>query len=447
MFDRTSIPPQKFWRHEASALARRLNFHHWLSQVVPKLFVLLIGVAVFDLAGRKGGFSPRWTALILGLGLVAVFVWAWLEARRHFCGWPQALVRLETKLGLHNQLSSAEAGVVKWPAPQNPPDAGYRLNWRQLMVPLLAGDIFLACAHYVPVGHARSTARVEAISEPPELAQVQSWINALKAQDLIQPDKLQEMQAALDRLRERPRQDWYTQDNLEAANSLKQLAEQSMNSLAQGLGKADEAVQSLRENAPSPGNSDALQPVRDQLRSAGQNLASGNLPLNQEMVASLKDAAGASDRSLTAAQLAALHERLKNGRLTAQTALKADASFSEEMQEAMDAAAMNGGGLERRTVAGAGGVGGGKETAPLELEQRDKTSPDGKLTPVQNDDMSRASLGQTTKISAGAHQVDPTAYAGLQQAGSAQTGGNGGDAVWRGTYDPQDAETLDRFFK
>jgi hypothetical protein len=445
-FDRNSHATGELWRSRAAGLARRLNFHHWLARIVPLLFVLLVVVAVFDLSGREAGLPAFWSAALFLFGLAIVLGWTWLQARRHFCDWRLALVRLETILGLHNQLSSAQDGVARWPTPPQKIEDGYSLNWKQILLPLAAGGLFLACAHLVPLGKIKSGAHAQPISEPPEIAQVQSWINALKAQALIQPDKLQEMQTALDKLRERPAQDWYTQGNLEAASSLKELTEQSMNSLARDLDKADQSVRSMQEKAASPGDTGALQPMQDQLRAAEQSLASGNLPLNQEVVAQLKDAESASDKSLTAGQLAALHDRLKRGERAAQTAPESRSSFSEEMRQAMDAAT-NGGGLARREMAAAGGVGGGKDTAPLQLEQRDKTSPDGKLTPVKNDDMSRASLGQTLKISSGAHAVDTAAYPGAEQAGSAQIGGNGGEAVWRSTYDPQEADTLDRFFK
>jgi hypothetical protein len=81
------------------------------------------------------------------------------------------------------------------------------------------------------------------------------------------------------------------------------------------------------------------------------------------------------------------------------------------------------------------------------LQEREKNTPEGALTPVSNDDMSHAALGETIKISAGEHTVDPTAYRGTQNAGAAQVEGNGGEAVWRSTYDPQEADTLARFFK
>jgi hypothetical protein len=138
----------------------------------------------------------RWTEsfLLFGFGIAAA--WAWLQARKHFCTWRQALVRLETVLGLHNQLSAAQDGIVPWPMPAPRIHDGYADNWKPILIPLLAGSIFLWIAHIVPVSRMKLGTNSEPISEPPEFAQVQNWINGLKAEDLIEPDKLQEMQTA-----------------------------------------------------------------------------------------------------------------------------------------------------------------------------------------------------------------------------------------------------------
>ncbi len=60
--------------------------------------------------------------------------------------------------------------------------------------------------------------------------------------------------------------------------------------------------------------------------------------------------------------------------------------------------------------------------------------------------MSRTSLGETIKITASTPQVDPNALEAPGSAGSAHVTGTGGEAVWRSTYDPQEADVLSRFF-
>ncbi len=81
------------------------------------------------------------------------------------------------------------------------------------------------------------------------------------------------------------------------------------------------------------------------------------------------------------------------------------------------------------------------------MQARNKDTPQGPLTTVSSDDMSHLSLGDTVKVSAGTHNVNPADYHGVEKAGDAQVEGSGGEAVWRSTYDPQEADSLSRFFK
>jgi hypothetical protein len=447
MPDQDHLAARLFWHRRAKFLAWKLNLHHWLARLIPNLLVVLVLETIFELLRREAGSPGRWSEALLLCGFTLASGVAWLQARDHFCSANQALVRLETVLRLHNRLSAAEAGVVPWPAPPAKIHDGYAANWPMLALPLLAGSLLLTAAHFVPVSSLKLGASAEPLSEPPDLTQVQSWINALKAEDLIEPEKLQEMQSALDKLREQPSQDWYKQSDLEAANSLKELMEQSMNTLSHDLDEADRAVEAMRQKAESGNGADGLQPLQDELRKAGENLASGTLPLNKEMTGELSGAEMAQDKTLSAAQLQALHARLKRGELAAQTAPKSGGGLSDEMQQAMTAAAMGQGAGHRMTMPGSGGLGGGTETAPLDLQSRDKTTGQGAMHPVSNEDLSRASLGETLKVTASEHNVNPADYHGPQTAGQAQVNGLSGEAVWRSTYDPQEADTLERFFK
>jgi len=444
MFQQDVSADAQAWRHGAAVLAAKLNFHHWLSRVVPKLFYLLTAGALAELLRREMNAVPRFVAAFLLLGAAVVCAWAWLEARRHFCTPRQALVRLETVLRLHNRLSCAEDGIVPWPRAQREGiDDGYHPNWKLILVPALAGMVFLYAAHLIPVYGLKNAGASGAISEPPDFAQVQNWLNALKAADVIEPDKLQDLQTALDKLRQRSPQDWYTQSSLEAADSLKELMEQSMNSLEQGLDQADQSVQAMQ--AAEQGSANSLQAMQEKLSEAADNLASGNLPLKREMVDSMKGGAS-SDKALSSSQMADLQKRIAQGKAAAQTASKSNGGFGQEMNDALGSAMSQGFGHHRTKRGGPGGLGGGTASAPLELQERTKETPQGPLTAVNNDDMSRTSLGETIKITASTPKVDPNALVGPGSAGTAHVTGTGGEAVWRSTYDPQEADVLSRFF-
>ena len=448
-----------FWHRRAAQLAWKLNLHHWLAKFIPKLFIVLIFQTVFELLRREMGGPARWSTALLLFGIALAAGMAYLRARKHFCTSSQGLLRLETVLKLHNRLSAAEAGVVPWPAPPEEIDDGYVGNARMAW-PVLAGVACLLAAHLVPVNHLKIGFNTDPISEPPEFAQVQSWINALKEENIIEPEKLAEMQTALDKLRDQPAQDWYKQSDLEAANSLKELMAHSMNSLSKDLDAASQAVHSMQQKAedgPESANGQrSLQPMQDDLRKAMENLASGTLPLNKEMLGQLSGAEIAGEKTLNAEQLKDLNDRLKKGALAAKTAAKSNGGMSDEMLAAMEEAGYGeaggkgtrkGKGGRHVSMPGAGGEGGGEETAPLELQARDKNTGAGPLTAVKNDDMSRSAVGESLKVSSSEHDVNPADYKGTQSAGAAQAQGNGGEAVWRSTYDPQEADTLQRFFK
>lgn len=439
------------WRRRAAALAAKLNFHHWLSRLVPKFFVVMIVAAFGELLRREMNGQPLYVVALILLGTTLVVAWAWMEARRHFCSRTQALVRLETILRLHNRLSCAESGIVPWPRAINDdhtPD-GYELNWKQIVVPLFAGILFLYAAHLVPVHQLKAGSVSGTISEPPDFAQIQNWINQLKAADVIEPEKLAETQASLDKLRQRAPQDWYTQNSLEAADSLKQVMEQSMNTMESNLDQADEALDAMQEQEKqgTAANSASLRPIQDKLSQAGDGLASGNFPMKKELTDALKGAAS-SDKQLSASQMAQLQKQLQQGKGACQGAGNGNkgGGFSDEMQQAMAGADAHGL-AKRRMVPGSGGPGGGGPPAPLVLQERDKFTPEGAKQPVKNDDMSHVALGDTIKITAGTPNVDPNAYQGNTSAGGAHVTGNGGEAVWRSTYDPQEADILSRFFQ
>ena len=80
--------------------------------------------------------------------------------------------------------------------------------------------------------------------------------------------------------------------------------------------------------------------MQDELRKAGNNLASGNLPLKQELTDQLRGIESASDKQLSQKQLQELQDRLQKGKLAAQTAPKSNGKLSDEMQKALVEAGM-----------------------------------------------------------------------------------------------------------
>ncbi|HRJ10065.1 MAG TPA: hypothetical protein PLP58_15910, partial [Prosthecobacter sp.] len=114
------------WHLRARRTRAKANLGWWLARLAPLLalaglagFALILSLrALADGAGWSG-FLPWMTGtLMLAAGL------AWLLARRDFICETQALVRLESELGLHNALTAAAAGRGPWPQPPERCDDG-----------------------------------------------------------------------------------------------------------------------------------------------------------------------------------------------------------------------------------------------------------------------------------------------------------------------------------
>ena len=178
-----------FWLYRAHVLAMRLNFHHWLARLIPKLFGVLVLTALFELFRREigcrdGGAGPCYCLARVSSragpcskreGIFAARIKLWRGWRR-CSGCTTGLARRATGS------SHGRSRRSRWTT------ATLRIGTRS-RCRLWREACFWWSAHLVPVSRLKLGADSAPISEPPELAQVQNWINALKADDLIEPEK------------------------------------------------------------------------------------------------------------------------------------------------------------------------------------------------------------------------------------------------------------------
>ena len=474
---------RELWCRDAIRVATRLNVHHGLSSLVPKLSVALIVLGVLNLALREVGVEGQIVLLIGAVCLLGVSLWSIGDARHRFRTGEQALitglVRLETILQLNNGLSASHSGGLPWPkytfkepAEQALAESGgYQLNWKEFLLKPCAALIFFLMAGIVPVHPVHPFNGVLATQLPPDLVQVQTWLDKLKQENLIEPEKLKEAEDQLDQFKNRSPQEWYTQENLEAADALKESTAQSLVALENGLDKADQALQDgLDKTSPTGGmdglNKDQKHALQDEMKKAGEALSSGTLPAKQEVVKQLTGAEDADEASMTHDQMQKLQKRIADAKKAAAGAGKnhgepgdgksdADSKLSKEMQDAMkegehprEKGSGRGPGHDGDSDQGhgTGGVGGGTQSAPLELEQREQFA-DGTQQKIKSNDPFNAMPGELVNVSAEAPKVDPTQSSPNGTGGSAQIQGNGREAVWRSDYDPDEAAVLRTYFK
>ena len=422
---------QAFWLQRASREALRFNLGWWLQLFLPWVFGLGILSSVGILALRTANQGIWGLAIAAALAAFAGTLSALFVARGRFLSQSEALVRLDADLGLHNRLSSAAQGVGDWPSPQSRASFALRWNWASLLrAPLIAIALVLA-ATVVPLPESRSESAA-ATAEPPSWQAVQVRLDALKKIEIVQPEAIENLQSSLDALRKQPADKWYRHESLEASDQLQTQLEQSLEELQKQLETALGAMEAARKIEPSQLQA-MKQPLENALGQALQNLELGKFPLDGQTLSQLKSLDTSKIREVSAAEWQSLSEKMKAGIATCSNGYSSGDNAGEALLAMISS---QGGGISR----GAG-------AAPLVLKEDKTQLGTTKNEPIQNDDLSRAAIGDLMGLRAGKHQVDESAWTGPQAGGANSSVGSGGDAAWEQAATPAEQEALRRFFK
>ena len=299
-----------FWRRRAKWTTLRHNFGRTLSRFLPGCLGVSATFACALFVARQYGSSGQGWWIVYGTALLLCAGTAiWLAHRRGFFTVGDAMVRLETHLGLHNRLSAAIAGVGTFPPPQLAPD-GYSFRWQKIAPPLAGSLALVLIAAVVPV--TRPAADFVPETPPVALARTADLLDLLKKSDLVQEPALEDFHERLEQLREQPARDWYSQSSLEAADNLRGQTEQSLQALQRDLRTAASSLETM-ERITEQTNPAEAGAIADRLQAALKGLELGNLPLNRELLSQLKGLDPATMKSLSPEQLASLRQRLKDG--------------------------------------------------------------------------------------------------------------------------------------
>jgi hypothetical protein len=414
---------ERFWRRQARRLARRANFGSWFARWAPATAVAVGVAAPILLVSRRAGAAAVVAGALVGAIAIVALV-AGVLTRRARLAERDGLVWLEARLGLHNRLSAAAEGVGDWPAPDRYVPV---FAWRGLRgaTPIAFGAALLAAAALVPLTTpvAEATLPVEA---PVSWRQTDEWIRSLKEAQVAQPESLQAFEERLDRLRAEPARDWYGENHLEAADSLRDQLRSEVRSLAADLDSAADAL----EGGEAAGAPDGAE--RRRLDAAARGLSSRSLRLRSDLLQKLREAAKARSGlpPLEGRSLArALRENAGFCRLSLRECREGDANC-------LRVAARK---------PGRGGVDRGPGSAPLTLDAEASKQEPSRMEGVSNTDMRQASLGDVVETTVGQHRVS-TSAPGLTAGGRASAGA-GGDAVSKGTLTPEERRILARYFK
>lgn len=432
---------QSFWRRRAAIEAAKFNAGWWLQKFLPWVVGLGIVSSIWILALRSADRELTWALPVVALaGFAGMALALWL-ARRKFLTREEALTRLDADLRLHNRLTCASAGVGEWPSRREGARLALRWKWGSLLWPPLAAAALVAAALVIPLpdAHAKTTS---AKVEPPVWTATQEKIEALRKDEVVQREAVDELQASLDALRRQPSDQWFRHESLEAGDNLQNQMNQSLAELQKNLETALGALEASREIEQS--QLQALsQPLDKALSEALQGMEIGKLPLSEEMLKNLKKLDASKIRKLTAAEWKQLSERLKAGIGTCSGGLCEGEKAGGKLMALILGQQGNG---QDGNLPGNGGITRGPGTAPLTLTDRETQLGTTKTEAVSNDDLSRAAMGDLMGLGTGEHKVDKNTWAGPQAGGSMSAAGTGGDAVWQQAATPAEQGVLKVFF-
>jgi len=362
---------------------------------------------------------------------------SWCMARGRFENQAAARVRLEDALGLKTRLSAATDGVGAWP--EIPSSIQWPVSWRWQRPALVAAfaAIMMMAALFIPMSE-REGEQPRVIEKPSAVQDVEEWMADLRKEEAVEEESLKEIEDKVAELLKRPAENWYEHGSLEAAGNLKEQTAEMLRELSQNLADAERSASALQA-AGSGLPQAAKDALAQQLKEAGQNLASAGMKPNEQLLKQLQQMGAQGLQNLSQEQLKELAEQMKQNADALQKALQ----NSPEIELTQ----CQGSGEKEGEGPGRGGINRGPGEAPLSLAREEANLNTEKMEQVTSDlDFKRLAPGDLMGTSDGKHEVDETAK-GPQQGGVIQHAADGGAAVWQHSLLPEERETLRRYFK
>lgn len=432
-----------FWIAEAARVQRRINLGWWVERWnwILLAALLMLSPAILWFRVEDEGFFQRERFLqVSGVLFAVAALAAWLLSRRYFIDQDTALVRLDDRWGLNNRLASAAAGKSDWPVAAGGPRDRALPGWRitTALFPALAAWLVASLAWFVPLPE-RATKLPDLVSEPQAWEQVEEWIESLDAEELIEPESLEEIAEQIENLRNQPEEDWYSHSSLEASDTLRDSLGREIQDLARDLAAIERSLEALRTFSTEL-SEDGRKMLLRELSEALESLEGNGLALNEALAKQLSElnpsGLGESPlKNLSPEQLQALQEKLGKGARQ----LGSLEGLKHPWEGAMPMAGVPGPGR------GTGELQRGPGEAPIFFGDKDDLGT-RRIESVSNEDLSRAAIGDVIGLGETEHEDDLTG-SGMQEGGAVDSTGSGGDAVWRDALLPDEQAVLKRYFQ
>lgn len=472
---------EKLWQSKARGVALHVNAGWWLHHLLLPSLIVSAAASAAILLARAHGYSPRPWAIGSAVVVLAIIAIGYLRARRKFFSADDALVRIESNAKLNNRLTSARAGVGAWPEFNAQADAGLRWNFKRIVIPIAGAAVCLVASLLIPV-KLTAAAATRDMQEPTAWTQVQQWVEELKANEVVQPKDLEQIEQQLEALRKQPKEKWYGHNSLEAGDQLRDQTQQGIKELDRNLALADsllsQAMKAMEQQGASDGKEGSesangadgkqgnegksgkegseskqggekggldkqqQEALSKAWQKALEGLKSGSLKPDAKTMSELSKIDPSKLKMVDAKTLKECKGKLaKDGKACGSCLGKGD---GKEGDLAALVASMTAG-TSNSDKPGQGGVSRGRGDAPLTFNSEETKAKLQGEEAISNDDMRNASIGDTVGVVDTTHQVDKDGYKGPQSGGNAQAGG-AGEAVWKTETLPEDQAALERYF-
>lgn len=438
---------KRYWMQQAAKLSRRINLAWFLDGFAGPLLIAAVTGSVLVLGIRRE--FPELHPAISGGSLAGIFLVLGLivlkRASRRFESPAQALVRIEASQGMNSALSAASAGIVPWP--ERPKNLSESLNWHlpKTLAPPAVALIFLAIGMFVPM-KIKSVDGSQAARQPQAWSELDSQLEQLGEDAMVDEKYLEDMKERLDQLRAQEEEQWFSHASLEATDSLKEAHQSSIEDLQQDLAQAADAIKELTK-ASQELNSEQKQKLAEKFEDAMQGIQNGAMKPNQELLDQLSKLDPKELGNLNPEQLRQLKENMEN----LQESLKegcegqgedwADQLLGENGEGECQGEGEDGDG----NGPGNGGINRGPGHDPNILKNPKDALDVGDLAALEAKDLSRALPGDLLQLQDGKHSVDQKAST-LSSGGQAAKGA-GGDRVWKESLNPDEQRALKNYFK
>lgn len=422
--DIRECPPE--WRKTIKRLRVLVNAG-WMWWMFSRWMVAVAAVCgllwwLLRLQSQPG--APVW--ILGGLSLAASVAGSWMWAERRWMSLEQACARLDSGWGLGNRLVSALQGVGDWP--EVPRDRALPLRWRleTSAIPLALSLAFLGLAVFLPLPPPQPVPDFKR-SELPEWRDMQSLTEEMREEEWVEEEAVRSIEEELNRLREKPMEDWYTPSSLEATDQLRTRLRQDAERLTKGMEQTSSLL-ALADQGRSLLNDSQKQQMQEMFQQLREQMAEGGLPMNPELLQQLRGMDLSQMQGIDSQQLQQLEQQLTER--------------SQAMQEALRAAGLL---TDEADILMPGGVGEDGETAPLTLEDFANAAEVAVPVALNPGDLTDSTIGDLVELRQAEHEEDREAVP--TRAGALSSGGGSGEVVWDQDVLPEEEKVLKLFFK